>query len=484
MQRTMWACVVVCGVLPPAAMASGQTRPAETKIRPLVACGPAIAGAERVLKSDAMVLVGEIHGTNEIERAFGDLVCQAASAGTPVWVGLEITTGEQSAVAAFLASKGSGCDRRKLLAESFWNDSKDGRSSQAMFELLDRLRKFKNARLQIHVVLFVPAAFDPYDYEAALAKAVLAVWDKHPHDQFLILVGNAHSRAVNQSMQGKPLPSMAGNLRRANPALITLRATYAGGTAWNCQQESTGEVKCGPHPTGGTDAGNVHFIRLNKVPDADGYAGTFYVGKITASPPGATMQEDWQARYAARIDVLIQKNGSGTNPQLKQELLKMVDEDQSIRKGVMSSPEEQRPALTKEMEAVDSRLTTRLKEIVAQNGWPTIALVGAKASQAAATMLIHSPDHDWQTALLPELKALVAKDKIIGSDLALLADKISISRGELQVFGTQFERVEGKMVMLPVKDPEHLDERRCQYLLPPISVYRKMLGDAYHSPIE
>jgi hypothetical protein len=465
------------------AIASGQTRPPATKIN-RVACRAAIEAAERVLKSGAMLLVGEIHGTNEIERAFGDLVCQAASAGTPVWVGLEIPTDEQSAVAAFLASRGSSCDRRKLLEESFWNDSKDGRSSQAMLDLLDRLREFKNAGLQIHVVPFVPAAFDAHDYEAVLAKALLAVWDKHPHDQFLILVGNAHGRSVNQSMQGKPLPSMAGNLRRANPALIALRATYAGGTAWNCLQESTGELKCGPHPSGGTDAGNVPSIRLNKVPDADGYAGTFYVGQITASPPGATMQEDWQARYAARIDALIQKNGSGTNPQLKQELLKMVEEDQSIRKDVMSSPEEQRPALTKEMEAIDTRLTARLKEIVAQNGWPTIALVGAKASQAAATMLIHSPDHDWQTALLPELEALVAKDEIIGSDMALLADKISVSRGELQVFGTQFKRVEGKIVMLPVKNPERLEERRCQYLLPPISVYRKMLGDAYHPPVE
>jgi hypothetical protein len=38
--------------------------------------------------------------------------------------------------------------------------------------------------------------------------------------------------------------------------------------------------------------------------------------------------------------------------------------------------------------------------------------------------------------------------------------------------------------MLPVEDPEHLEQRRAQYLLPPMAEYKKMLADLYHVKID
>jgi len=40
------------------------------------------------------------------------------------------------------------------------------------------------------------------------------------------------------------------------------------------------------------------------------------------------------------------------------------------------------------------------------------------------------------------------------------------------------------MKMLPVEDPEHLDERRAKYWLPPMAEYKKMLESMYKTKVE
>jgi len=200
--------------------------------------------------------------------------------------------------------------------------------------------------------------------------------------------------------------------------------------------------------------------------------------------PALLAQQDWEARAEANAQRLIAKNGTGTDLELKRELLTMRDEDQTVRNRLNVAPEAEKPGVTKEMEAIDVRLTDHLKRIVAGKGWPTISLVGAEASQAAAVMLVHSPDHEWQRRLLPHLNKLVQQSKIFGSDIAGLTDRILVSEGKQQEFGTQFKQAEGKMVMIPVKDAKHLEQRRAQYLLPPMSVYRQVISEIYHLPAE
>ena len=194
--------------------------------------------------------------------------------------------------------------------------------------------------------------------------------------------------------------------------------------------------------------------------------------------------QDWQEKYEAKIAELKQKNGDGTNKGLRSQLLKMRNQDQDVRKRALALPPDKQGALDPEMRKTDQNLTHKLEEIVSTYGWPTIALVGLEASQAAATILIHSQDHIFQRALLPMLQGLVEKDEIVGSDVALLTDKLLLAEGQPQKFGSQFTVRNGKMVMDPVEDPEHLEQRRAQYLLPPMPAYKKMLADLYHMPVE
>ena len=194
--------------------------------------------------------------------------------------------------------------------------------------------------------------------------------------------------------------------------------------------------------------------------------------------------KSFERRLAAAKAELVRINGNGTDQELRAELLAMRKTDQGIRNKMFALPNDQQGTLEPELERTDATLTAKLKNIVASHGWPTIALVGFDGSQAAALILIHSPDHDFQRSLLPELQELVKQKKIVGSDIATLIDKTLVAQGKPQRFGTQFAwQGESPMVMDRVEDPAHLDERREMYLLPPMSLYKRMLAEMYHREV-
>ncbi len=196
----------------------------------------------------------------------------------------------------------------------------------------------------------------------------------------------------------------------------------------------------------------------------------------------ATWAVDLEKRHAE----LIERNGPGTNATLRAKLLKMRDEDQAtpergLTKVDPKEVEAYRAALN--LHATDTRLTAELKEIVARNGWPTIALVGIDASNAAMLILTHTRDHAWQRSMLPQLETLASKGKIDGSALATVVDKELVSEGKPQRYGTQFKVMDGKMAMIAVEDPEGLDARRASVFLMPMAVYEQLLMQMYHMEV-
>jgi hypothetical protein len=192
----------------------------------------------------------------------------------------------------------------------------------------------------------------------------------------------------------------------------------------------------------------------------------------------------WEQRLHGRHDQLVQENGPGINPELTTKLEAMAAEDQAARGIVNGKPTSTaKVELPANLAQIDARLTSELKDIVAANGWPTIHLVGIKASNGAMLILIHSADHAWQRSLLPQLEQLAQDDKIDGSSLAMMVDKELIAAGKLQRYGTQFKFVDGQAMMYAVEDPSHLADRRAQAMLPPLDVYKQLLGNMYHVPV-
>ena len=80
---------------------------------------------------------------------------------------------------------------------------------------------------------------------------------------------------------------------------------------------------------------------------------------------------------------------------------------------------------------------------------------------------------------LPHLKAAADRGEIAWATLALLIDRDLTDRHKPQVYGSQATVADGKMVLLPVQDAAHLDERRAQVGLGPEADYLAQLQKLY-----
>jgi hypothetical protein len=68
---------------------------------------------------------------------------------------------------------------------------------------------------------------------------------------------------------------------------------------------------------------------------------------------------------------------------------------------------------------------------------------------------------------------------VTAADIAMLTDRILVERGQPQLYGTQFQFVDGNLVQDPVDDPDSVAARRVEVGLPPMDEYVRILEDAY-----
>lgn len=131
----------------------------------------------------------------------------------------------------------------------------------------------------------------------------------------------------------------------------------------------------------------------------------------------------------------------------------------------------------------DSARTRWLRTAIAERGWPVRAVVGDTAARAAWLILQHSPDTAWQASMLPTLEGLGRRGEIPLPDVALLTDRVLVHRGKRQVYGSQFDIVNGRLVPASITDIANLDARRAAVGLGPIAEYVKNLGEQTGLPV-
>jgi hypothetical protein len=121
----------------------------------------------------------------------------------------------------------------------------------------------------------------------------------------------------------------------------------------------------------------------------------------------------------------------------------------------------------------DQARTDRLKEIIAEYGWPTIDLVGEKGADAAWVIAQHSDlDPDFQVEALKLIRAAAEKDQASWGNVAYLQDRVAVAKGDKQTYGTQIGCVKGRAKLAtPLADPAGVDELRADAGLDPLDVY-------------
>lgn len=86
-----------------------------------------------------MLILGELHGSQEFPRLVADIAAAAAATGDVV-VALELSADAQPAVDEYMESSGTAHDLLALLSHPAWQ-TEDGRTSAAVVELVETCRK-------------------------------------------------------------------------------------------------------------------------------------------------------------------------------------------------------------------------------------------------------------------------------------------------------------------------------------------------------
>ncbi len=260
----------------------------------LLACAltlPAHGFAEASAEVDAIVeraaahrvlLIGEIHGTAESPAAVADLAEQMATVERPLIVGVEIWRGEQAAIDRFLDSAGTFEDRAELLASEFWTrDYQDGRSSEAMVELLDRLRALA-LKAPVSVIAFdadPPVDPDGAARDQAMAERLAKALDADPEARALVLAGNFHTRVQASAPWDPEHRFMGHHLIDYQP--YSLEIMGIAGSAWICTGPETDSCKARDLPENTLQAG----LTLGDEIGERGHHGIWWLSTVTASAP-------------------------------------------------------------------------------------------------------------------------------------------------------------------------------------------------------
>jgi hypothetical protein len=190
---------------------------------------------------------------------------------------------------------------------------------------------------------------------------------------------------------------------------------------------------------------------------------------------------------------------AAANPQLRHELLDRMNADQDARKAFVSWCQEhhlnvdldvdeshlnqQERADSKRLIAVvhkiDGENRQWLNQTIEKQGWPTNSLVGSDGANAAWLLVQHADaDLKFQRKCL-DLMAALPKNEVSQTDFAYLTDRVLLAEGKKQIYGTQFDWIDGKLQPQPLEDDINVDKRRAEVGMPPLAEYAKEMREMY-----
>jgi uncharacterized protein DUF6624 len=160
------------------------------------------------------------------------------------------------------------------------------------------------------------------------------------------------------------------------------------------------------------------------------------------------------------------------NAALREELMEMMRADQQERTGSGLPPGTKLPPTR------DYARTVRLRQIVAESGWPTHDAVGRDGGTAAWLIAQHADfDVAFQQQALALLRQRAADGQASGREVAYLEDRVAVNLGKPQVYGTQIRCRDGiPAPATPIIDAERVDDVRAAVGLGPLAEYYQELA--------
>jgi hypothetical protein len=111
--------------------------------------------------------------------------------------------------------------------------------------------------------------------------------------------------------------------------------------------------------------------------------------------------------------------------------------------------------------------------------WPGLRLVG-EDGERAAWLIVQLGDGDLQRRALPHLEAAVDQGDAHPSHYACLLDRVRMSEGRPQVYGSQFVvHDDSTLSPWPIDEPAQVDQRRFVMGLPPLAAQARNMELQY-----
>lgn len=231
------------------------------------------------------------------------------------------------------------------------------------------------------------------------------------------------------------------------------------------------------------------FAQLFRLAERMDYANLDHLTK-DADLIGLHADPRWQ-----RLVQLVQANKDRIEAHYDQPLVALLDtvfdRDQTPRHAIKAI-EDEFGRDSKEMQAHwqhihegDSINVLIVTKILDDRGWLGADVIGGKGNQTLLLVIQHA-DPAIRLKYLPMMREAVARGDARASSLALLEDRVALEQGRKQLYGSQigYDEAGGRSYVLPLEDPDHVDERRASMGLGPMADYVKHFGltwdlDAY-----
>jgi len=254
-------------------------------------CGAPIPGTDGLFQPGVVVMVGELHGTNEIPAAVGRMLCHAVKGDRPMRLVLELVSSEQGRVDAFIASAGTEEDKKALLAGDAWNAPfQAGLQSVAMLRLLDEARRLRQNGAHIEVALMGAVKYkDGQDRDNQMADALEAARAKAPEVPTLVLAGAGHIHKTKGAPWDSEYAWTARRLADHGLPVTSLAASFEKGFTWACMGMTS--ESCGVQPFAARHHGveppsEAPAVRLGAL-EKGMFDGMLFVGAISPALPAA-----------------------------------------------------------------------------------------------------------------------------------------------------------------------------------------------------
>jgi hypothetical protein len=188
-----------------------------------------------------------------------------------------------------------------------------------------------------------------------------------------------------------------------------------------------------------------------------------------------------------KVVTIVKANKADYEENLNMPLVKELDSiyatDQGLRRQI-AEIEKEYGRNSQEMQEhwgkiqkADSINEIKVTKILDEHGWLGADVIGGKGNQTLFLVIQHA-DIETQIKYLPMMREAVKEGKAQSSSLALLEDRVALRQGDRQIYGSQIGRNNetGESYVLPLTDPENVNQRRAEVGLGPIEDYVSYFG--------